>query len=448
MAHFLVICATHRDRRELPLIAAGHRFTWHEYATDALEDLVAPNPRGNTAISDPCAEVERLVALARSTGVDAVVSTDDYPGTALAAITAGHLRLPGTPLAINLLCQHKYLCRLAQREIVPDAVPAFVLVDDRDVVALPLPHFVNPVKSLFSVGAVAIHTDRDRPLVRRARIPASFIDPFNQLLRAYSSYVPPSGYAVAESLLRGLQVTVEGYAWRGHVEVLGVVDSVMYPDTIAFRRFEYPSCLTNRIQDAIRNVAVRVMRGLDYWHGLFDIEMMYDPESGSVSIIEINPRMSSQFADLFEKVDGTNTYQILLDLALDREPRMIRGRGRYAASASCVLRTFEDAWVAAVPTADDVAKVLERFPDARIEILAEEGRWLSEQLQDGCSYRYGIVSLGGRDQRDIAERFSECRRLLPFVFQAPRDQRRHVAAGVRAEPAAAKDAGDDRWSRP
>lgn len=443
MAHFLVICATHRDRRELPRVAPRHRFTWHEYATDALENLVTARPRGSV-IADPCAEVERLIRAARSNGVDAVVSTDDYPGTALAAITAQDLGLPGTPPEVNLLCQHKYLCRIAQREIVSEAVPAFAPVEDERPVDLPLPFFVKPVKSLFSVGTVVVRSDRDRPLIGRAKLPASFGAPFDRLLRAYSPHVPPPGYAVAESLLRGSQVTVEGYACHGHIELLGIVDSVMYPNTIAFRQFEYPSRLPDMAQDAMAKVAIRLMRGLGYSHGLFNIEMIYDQESGAVSIVEINPRMSSQFADLFEKVDGINTYQVLLDLALDREPRVIRRKGRYAAAASCVLRTFEDAWVAWVPTADDLAKVLDRFPDARIEILAQKRQWLSQQLQDGCSYRYGIVNLGGRDQRDISDQFEECQRLLPFVFRPARHQPRQITSRVTAETVGAREAAVNR----
>lgn len=439
MAHLLVVCSTLRDRRELTRVASDQRLTWHDYGSDALEDLVAPAPRGHGSIPDPCAEVGRLVAAAQSNGVDGVISTDDYPGSALAAIVAELLRLPGTPSMVNLLCQHKFLSRLAQRAIVPEAVPPFVLVDDTMVVRLPVPYVVKPVKSFFSVGIIAIQTDADRPLATRAKLPSAFFEPFNRLLRTYGSHRLPGGNAIAESLLSGSQVTVEGYAWHGHIEVLGIVDSVMYPNTVAFRRFEYPSSLPATVQERMVDLTVRLMRGLGYTHGLFNVEMMYDPQTGAVSVIEVNPRMSSQFADLFEKVDGINTYRILLDLALDHEPPVLRRAGRYAAAASCVLRTFEDAWVARIPTAGDVARVLARFPDARVEILADERRQLSEQMQDTCSYRYGLVNLGGRDQRDIRNQFEECRRLLPFVFRAPlanRRTRRRAPTGRRSRAAA------------
>lgn len=104
------------------------------------------------------------------------MSTDDYPGSALAAIVAERLGLPCTPPAVNLLCQHKYLSRVAQRAIVPEAVPAFVLVQGQDFEAVPLtvPYVVKPVKSFFSVGIVTIRRDADRRQARRAKLPAPF----------------------------------------------------------------------------------------------------------------------------------------------------------------------------------------------------------------------------------------------------------------------------------
>ena len=57
------------------------------------------------------------------------------------------------------------------------------------------------------------------------------------------------------------------------------------------------------------------MEGLGFDNGLFNIEMTYDAAADRIAIIEINPRMASQFADLYEKVDGTSSYRVLLDIA-------------------------------------------------------------------------------------------------------------------------------------
>jgi hypothetical protein len=64
---------------------------------------------------------------------------------------------------------------------------------------------------------------------------------------------------IAEGLLRGDQVTVEGYAYGGEVTILGVVDSIFFPGTLAFSRFEYPSALPEHVQECMADIARKVM---------------------------------------------------------------------------------------------------------------------------------------------------------------------------------------------
>jgi hypothetical protein len=176
---------------------------------------------------------------------------------------------------------------------------------------------------------------------------------------------------------------------------MGVVDSIMFPGTLAFARFDYPSALPKSVQARMAEIATTVMEGLGFDNGLFNIEMMYDRETGRISIIEINPRMASQFADLYEKVDGH---------------KQLLGSARYSAragaavqaqvwphsfAASCVLRSFEDCVVVALPTEADLERLVAFYPDMRIELHGELGKKLSDDLQDGTSYRYGIINLVG-----------------------------------------------------
>ncbi len=161
------------------------------------------------------------------------------------------------------------------------------------------------------------------------------------------------------------------------------------------------------------------MSGLGYDNGLFNIEMIYDESADRVFIIEINPRLASQFADLYEKVDGTNAYEILLDIARGVAPRRKRRAGHYGVAASCVLRTFEDCLVTGLPSKEQIASLEAIYPGIRVELHAYLGRKLSDDLQDGASYRYGIVNLGGSDSEDVLRRFEDCRarlgiRLLPI----------------------------------
>jgi biotin carboxylase len=417
VSRLLLVCPTHRDRRELERIGAfdRHEVLVHDYASLELEDLTAERPPDETEIADVDGELERLLARARAGVIDGVASTDDYPGSAMAAIVARELGLPGLRPEVNLLCQHKYRARLAQRAHVPEAVPEFVLLGEGERPAA-FPVFVKPVKSFFSVGARRVDSAADWAEAVRGLPPASFFAPFERLAAKWAGLPADGRHVLIETPLIGSQTTVEGYAWNGEVHVQGVVDSIFYPGTMAFERFEYPSSLPETVQERMADVVSRLLRGIGYAHGQFNVEMIHDPVADRVFVVEVNPRMSSQFADLFEKVDGTNGYEVLLDLAFGREPRPRRRQGRYAMAASCVLRRFSDARVARLPSAAEIEALGRDHPDVRVESLATEGLRLSQQMQDGHSYRYALLDIGGSDRRDVLAILAECLRGLTFDF--------------------------------
>ena len=424
MSRVLVLCATHHDHREIGRLNGARQdtFFFHDYATLALEELVTEESSTEKRVRKPEIEIECILQYCREAAIDCIVSTDDYPGSTLASIVARALGLPGVDPSVNLLCQHKYHARRAQRALVPEATPKFELIDDdtsiESLSALGFPLFVKPVKSFFSVGAQRVLSAAALPTaVRCATLPRTFFDLFRSLLKRYSG-LDMQGYVLAEALLEGQQTTLEGYAYQGNIHVLGIVDSIMFPGTSCFERFEYPSRLPASVQERMAAVAQELMAGIGYDNGLFNIELMYDSRTDSVTTIEINPRMASQFADLFEKVDGTNTYQVLLDLAAGTMPHTTRRAGKYARAASCVLRMFQNMKAVQVPSQKNIEAVQAVHPDVRIEVLTQGGRRLSEELQDGRSYRYGIINLGGRDDKDISEALQNCLACLPFVFEA------------------------------
>jgi biotin carboxylase len=423
MSKVMMLCPTKRDWRELGKVSVngGNTYISHDYATEALEDLSAPEAPAGVTINDPAGEIDLVIERCRRENVDAVASTDDYPGCTLAAIAARELDLPGVSPRANLLCQEKFLSRQMQKAAAPEAVPRFHLIESRPEVALPpelrFPIFVKPVKSFFSVGAQRVDSPHELAQIQdRWSRAGSFFRPFELLLRRYTGR-EIGGYLLAEELMTGLQSTLDGYVYRGEAHAMGVVDSIMFAGTIAFRRFEYPSRLARDVQQRMLGVADKVLREMEFDNGQFNIEFMYDPETDALRIIEINARMSSQFADLFEKVDGTNSYNVMLDLAFGRRPRVQRRSGRHAAAASCILRTFQNQKVLKVPARDEIDRVVELYPDVRIEVFATAGKKLSQQMQDGRSYRYGVVNLGGADQDEIAERFDRCAKLLRFEFE-------------------------------
>lgn len=415
-------CPTERDRRELERLYDPTTLAFPTETTaltSTLEELCCRISDESRSI-DPIAELEGLLNRYTADEINAVASTDDYPGAFLASMFAERRSLPGVRPYASILCQHKFLSRIAQRMHVPEATPHFVMVPaDGDLPELPEAslRFVKPIKSFFSVGSHVVATEADILRARRDLPPATFFAPLDQMVRRYIPDAPSTRGMLIEELLIGSQVTLEGFASENEVVVMGVVDSVMFPGTRCFARFEYPSSLASQVQERMAEIACRFIAGIGYGTGCFNIEMMYDPAQDRIGIIEVNPRMSSQFADLFESVDGTNSYIVFHELARGRRPCWTKGSGMHPAAASCVLRRFEDAYVKRIPCADDIRRAAELCPGTRIEVHAREGYRLSDELQDGMSFRYGVVNIAGSSRCDIESRFTRIREELRFDLE-------------------------------
>lgn len=401
------------DACELPRAAARSGVAVEPYGTDVSE---------RPGEFDALRFIDEAVTSFRARRPDGVMASDDYPGSLVAAAIARELGLRGPDPAAVLRCQHKYYSRLLQRSTVPGAVPEFTLLDparlDGEVTALRYPVFVKPVKSFFSILARPVGGPAElRRLAGEAAVHLrEFVRPFDQLLARYTTLPLRGGLLLAEEPMRGAQVTVEAYLAGGEGEVVGVTDSVMYPGTISFARFEYPSVLPADVQRRMGEVALSVGRAAGLDHTLFNVEMFYDPERDAVRIIELNPRMCPQFADLMEKVNGVNTYEIALALALGDRPVVRRPGAPFQVAASFVLRRFQDARVRRVPGEPDLAALATALPDARVKVLCRVGHRLSEELQDGMSFRYAVVNLGGRDRDHLRARFETAMSHLPFGF--------------------------------
>ena len=377
----LVVSATHRDHRELKrLNPSGVDFRFHDYASTSLEELISGIEREGAQAGDPDEEVDRILK--------GLGGSEDQRGHQ-------HRRLSGRGACRD----HRQAARAARARstrradlpaqisiaggasgLVPDAVPPFMLIDTAEGAPLPddasFPLFVKPVKSFFSVGAERVASRAElAALLPRWRALDQFFLPLERMLERYAGETIGSKRLIAEGVLKGVQVTVEGYAFGGKASVMGIVDSIMFPGTIAFSRFDYPSRLPEDVQAHMTDIAVTLMEGLGFDNGLFNIEMMYDADTGRIFIIEINPRMASQFADLYEKVDGTSSYQVLLDIA--------RGAGARASRADrAAIPSPRAACCVPSPTIASrsypmraICERLEKlYPDSRIEIHARRAR--------------------------------------------------------------------------
>jgi hypothetical protein len=382
MRDILVLCPQERDLKAIR--AAGleepYRVRFAGTDLDQLEDF------------DPesfLAECERLPA-------DGVVGTKDQSAL-LAALLAARRGLPGPTPAALLNLQHKPTSRALQREAAPEATPAFALLDGAP--AFDVPFFVKPVVGRLSQNAYRIDDARDLFGLHE-------IDDYTARyasIAALAGADPAAAHGfLAEELLSGAEVTLEGYVHGSSVTTIGVTDSVKYPGTLSFERFEYPSALSPERQAELSDIAARVLPALEFEGGFFNVEF-FVPEEGPAQIIEVNGRLASQFAPLVQGLHGRSTYDALFALALGQDPAWKAGLPSGVGVSYC-LRVFHDAFVEAVPDAD---------PD--IELLVRSGLQLSEQgVNDAQSYRLAILYGFGETREEAVERCRERARALSF----------------------------------
>ena len=375
MRDILVVCPQQRDLNAIRAAGLDERYAVHIAGSD-LDELEDFDPE--TFLDD----TEQVPA-------DGVIGTKDQSAL-LAALIAERRNLPGPSTQSLIACQHKPTSREIQREVAPEATPDFALLDGRP--PFDFPFFVKPVVGRLSQNVYRI----DAPEALRALHEMDRYTHRYATIAALAGANPEAVHGfLAEELLTGEEVTLEGYVHDGRVTTIGITDSVKYPGTLSFERFEYPSALSEDRQTELSGVAGRLLPALKFEGGFFNVEF-FVPDKGPAQIIEVNGRIASQFAPLVQGLHGRSTYDALFELASGEDPRWETGVPS-GCGVSYVPRVFEDAYVEAVPE-----------PEDDLEVLVRPGLNLSEQgLNDAQSYRLAILYGFGETRAEAVE---SCRR--------------------------------------
>ncbi|MEX2524503.1 MAG: ATP-grasp domain-containing protein [Gammaproteobacteria bacterium] len=362
--------------------------------------------------------------------VDAIIGYMDFPVSTMLPILKRGFDLPGPSLESLLKCEHKYWSRLEQQKAVPDVTPAFAAFnpfdkDARERIDLPYPFWVKPIKSAGSWLGFRIGSNKqfdDAVQTIRQHI-GRFGDPFNYILE--QADLPEDiarvggNWCIAEQIIGGRQITVEGYVLNGSIRSHGIIDSILYPGTSSFFRYQYPSGIPEAVKQRMLTSIETLLTAIGYDNSAFNIEFFWDEATDQLWLLEINTRVAQHHSDLFEKVDGVSNHQVTVDVALGLEPHMQPGAGLFNCAAACWLRHWRDGIVRRVPTKGEIAEIEERMPGTVIELEVHEGKRLAEIVdQDSYSYVLALIYVGGMNESDLLNQYEACVQALRFEIEA------------------------------
>ncbi|MEU5655265.1 ATP-grasp domain-containing protein [Streptomyces sp. NPDC047737] len=369
----------------------------------------------------------RAVLDAHDGVIDAIVGYWDFPVSTLVPMLGKEYGVRTTSLESVVKCEHKYWSRLEQRKVI-DAYPRFGRVDlDADDPEPPegvnFPMWLKPALAYSSELAFGVSDMTEfRAAVDEIKAGIGRVGrPFDSILDLLE--LPPEMQGVggqvclAEEAMTGIQVAVEGYVYQGKAHVYGVLDSINYPSSPCFLRHQYPSTLPAPVIRKLHEVSERTMGQIGMESATFSIEYFYDPKTGDISLLEINPRHSQSHAELFDYVDGAPNHHRMISLALGRDPALPGGLGRYAMAAKWYYRWFGDGKVHEVPTPERIAAIEREIPGVRIDVVPEEGQKLSTvSQQDSYSYEVAHIFTGGDDEEDLRRKFDRSVAALGLTF--------------------------------
>ena len=363
-----------------------------------------------------------------------MVSNQEQFGALAAALLAERMGWPGTPVNAVIACQHKLYARQILQEICPEANCGFAVLPARYGEPVPeglsYPTFVKPVKAAFSVLARTVANREELHTHTRFGswelwVIRHLVEPFERIAR---QRLPQAGTAhslLLEQPVQGDQYNLDGYVFENEVRPLGVVDAVHYPGTQAFMRFDYPSRLPGSVQARALDIAQRFFAKIGYSHGLFNLEFFHDPATDRLTVIEFNPRLASQFSDLYLRVEGIDLHQFALELAWGRDPALLpRAVPVAGAASSFVYRSFNATAPVPLPQPHQQTALAQTFPTALFFSFPKTASQIARDFKWLGSYRYGILHLGSLNAATLRV---DCER----------------ASGLLGWPAPYADAGHD-----
>lgn len=349
--------------------------------------------------------------------IDAVISHEDQFGCLSAALLAKKLSLPGPSPEAIFRIQHKALFREVLEKVCPEenvkSFPIDMSYGSDPPKNLPFPFFLKPVKASFSVlgsniqneAHLAAHLNFGK---RELWVIKRLVEPFEEYRRFYFPETLSAHKVIGEQLVGSefTQHNFDGWVEGGKVHRLGFIDANYYPGTRQFRRWELPSRLLNeKIQERVLGIAQKIVDEVELDRAFFNLEFFFNSKTDQIKIIELNPRLASQFGDMYRRVTGFDPHEMAIRLALgDSATSISRLAPEARVAASFVYRALQPEQVPQRISRKQRQCFEAEFPGALFIYAPKSGYSLKRDFKWTQSHRYGIINLGANSWEELEQK--------------------------------------------
>ncbi len=326
-------------------------------------------------------------------------------------------------------CQNKYISRKKQQEVAPECVPYFGL--DSDFLwdfPLPPPFFVKPVRGNVSYQSwMCFSYDSLRRIISENTAELSQYNHYYLESLKIGSHLDHQlnletcNKFLCEAIIPGMQLTINGYVWKGQVQWLGMVKAEFLSDGLSFSHHEYPFQLPPEEEARLMELVKKLVEALELDNTCFNVEVRLDPGQREIKIIEVNCRAAFQFIRTIEAVTGCNLLLWMCQLAAGDAPSWKPVRHKKPLYPLCFnfeLREEEDREVLRIPTGTDLAGLEKDFPEVTVKNLVQPNTRLSHYKQNPKSYRYCILDVPGNSKEEILAKMREVKSRLGYEFSS------------------------------
>ncbi len=323
-----------------------------------------------------------------------------------------------------LSCQNKFICRNISLKYLPNHTPKFYLLHTKSDVSRAYSFLKNPKNLVFykpvkgSLSFYSSYASSSRQLSDIFLDSKNILKSKNKFYTQILKLAPDSkerdfslshiNSLLVEEVIQGTQITVDGYVdFFGNIGFFGITKSNFLPNTLSFRRFDFPFNFSEKRDSEIYNVSKILVQKLHLKRTLFNIEFMVN--KNSLKIVEINPRPSSQFMYLIHKTMGIHPLVFVLENILP-QPKNYKGYANIF-----ILRKKKDAFAQQVPSKKELLFIEKKY-NCQINLFIKKGKYLSDYPQDLYTYRYAEIKIFGKGLKENKDIFKKIKKELIFKW--------------------------------